>query len=292
MISIVKTTRLKDDSALGLVLSVFFGFGLVLLTFIQRMPNAAQAGLDKFLFGQAATLLASDVITMAVLGLIVLAFVALFWKEFKLLSFDPAFGASLGFPMRLLDVVLTTLLVVAIVIGLADRRRGADERDDRRAGRGGPAVDRPARAHGRAGGRSSAPSPGVSGAVISSSTAHLPTGPTIVLCVSVLVLISLFFAPNRGWSWRWARQRRNTPPADRLRARRPLQRWPTQHERVHTRPPRRGAARDECRARRRRRSLHEARPLAAGCSTSARTIVWALTPKRPYEAAKRPGICA
>jgi manganese/zinc/iron transport system permease protein len=50
---------------------------------------------------------------------------------------------------------------------------------------------------------------GVSGAAISSSTTHLPTGPTIVLCVSVLVFISLFFAPNRGLVWSWARRQRN-----------------------------------------------------------------------------------
>ena len=152
MISIVKTTRLKDDSVLGLLLSVFFGFGLVLLTFIQRTPNAAKAGLDKFLFGQAATLLASDVITMSVLGLIVLAFVALLWKEFKLLSFDPAFGASLGFRMRLARCGVDHAHRRGDCGGLADRRRGVDERDVRRARLGGPPMDRSAGGHDRAGG--------------------------------------------------------------------------------------------------------------------------------------------
>jgi len=208
MISIVKTTRLKDDSVLGLLLSVFFGFGLVLLTFIQRTPNAAKAGLDKFLFGQAATLLASDVITMSLLGLIVLAFVTLLWKEFKLLSFDPAFGASLGFRMRFLDVALTTLIVVAIVVGLQTvgvvlmsamfvaPASAARQWTDRLVGMIALAGLFGALA-------------GVSGAVISSSTTHLPTGPTIVLCVSVLVFISLFFAPNRGLVWSWTRRQRN-----------------------------------------------------------------------------------
>src|SRR5512139_3354695 len=208
MISIIKTTRLKDDSVLGLLLSVFFGFGLVLLTFIQRTPNAAKAGLDKFLFGQAATLLASDVITMSVLGLIVLAFVALLWKEFKLLAFDPAFGASLGFRMRFLDVALTTLIVVAIVVGLQTvgvvlmsamfvaPASAARQWTDRLVGMIALAGLFGAIA-------------GVSGAAISSSTTHLPTGPTIVLCVSVLVFISLFFAPNRGLVWSWARRQRN-----------------------------------------------------------------------------------
>jgi manganese/zinc/iron transport system permease protein len=118
IMSIVKHTRVKYDSALGLVLSVFFGFGLVLLTYIQKLPVATQAGLDKFLFGQAATLLRKDVVTIGVLGGIVLVFLLVFWKEFKLISFDPDFAFSLGFPVRILDILLTTLLVIAIVIGL------------------------------------------------------------------------------------------------------------------------------------------------------------------------------
>jgi manganese/zinc/iron transport system permease protein len=116
--AIVRNTRIKQDSALGLALSVFFGFGLVLLTFIQKQADASQAGLDRFLFGQAAALIESDVVTMAALGTLVLLAMLLFWKELKLLSFDPSFGASLGFPIPALDVLLTTLLVVAIVIGL------------------------------------------------------------------------------------------------------------------------------------------------------------------------------
>jgi manganese/zinc/iron transport system permease protein len=97
MLAIIRTTRIKSDTSLGLVLSVFFGFGLMLLTFTQRLPDATQAGLDKFLFGQAATLLQSDVITMSIVGMIILGVLAVFWKEFKLISFDTEFAASLGF---------------------------------------------------------------------------------------------------------------------------------------------------------------------------------------------------
>ncbi|MBI2862311.1 MAG: metal ABC transporter permease [Chloroflexi bacterium] len=208
VMSIVNTTRIKDDSALGLVLSVFFGFGLVVLTFIQKMPDATQAGLDRFLFGQAATLLERDVITMATLGALVLLTMMVFWKEFKLLSFDPDFGASLGFPMRLLDVLLMTLLVVAIVLGLqtvgvvlmsamviapaAAARQWTD--------RLGPMVGLAALFGALA---------GVSGAVISSTAARLPTGPTIVLCVSVITLVSLLLAPRRGLVWSWVRHQLN-----------------------------------------------------------------------------------
>ncbi len=91
---------------------------LVLLTYLQRNPTAAQAGLNSFLFGQAATLLMSDVVTMISFGGGALFLLILFWKEFKLLSFDRDYGSSLGFPMTFLDLLLTNLLVIGIVIGL------------------------------------------------------------------------------------------------------------------------------------------------------------------------------
>ena len=205
---ITASTRVKEDSALGIVLSVFFGFGLVLLTMIQKRPDASQAGLDRFLFGQAATLLQRDVVMIASLGAGALLVAALFWKEFKLLAFDPDFGASLGFPMRAVDVLLTSILVVAIVIGLQTvgvvlmsamvvaPAAAARQWTDRM---GGMLVL--AGAFGALA--------GVSGAVISSMAEHVPTGPTIVLCLTVLVGVSLTLAPNRGLVWAAARQARN-----------------------------------------------------------------------------------
>lgn len=86
MMSIVKHSRIKFDSALALVMSVFFGLGLVLLTYVQKQPNANQAGLNRFIYGQASTLLQRDVILMALCCVILLFVVVLFWKEFKLFS--------------------------------------------------------------------------------------------------------------------------------------------------------------------------------------------------------------
>lgn len=205
---VVGTTRVKEDSALGIVLSVFFGLGLVLLTAIQKRPDASQAGLDRFLFGQAATLLHRDVIMIASLGAVALGIAALFWKELKLLTFDPDFGASLGFPVRALDVLLTTVLVISIVIGLQTvgvvlmsamvvaPAAAARQWTDRM---GGMVV--------LAGGFGALA--GVSGAVVSSLGERVPTGPTIVLSLTVLVALSLAFAPNRGLVWEAVRQRAN-----------------------------------------------------------------------------------
>lgn len=202
--SVVRTTRVKEDSALGLAMSAFFGFGLVLLTYIQQLPDARQAGLTTFLFGQASALLLEDVFTTAALGGATLLVLLFFWTEFKLLSFDPDFAATLGLRVRVFDVLLTTLLVVAIVIGLqmvgvvlmsaliVAPAAAARQWTDRLGVMVGLA--------GLCGAAS-----GVSGAVLSSRY-KLPAGPTIVLCVSALVLGSLLFAPNRGLVFNGVRQ--------------------------------------------------------------------------------------
>ncbi len=208
MMGITRHTRIKEDSALGIILSVFFGFGLMLLTFLQRHPDARQAGLNNFLFGQAATLLERDVVTMALFGGGALLLMALFWKEFKLLSFDADFGASLGFSMRFLDILLTSLLVVAIAIGLqavgvvlmsamiVAPAAAARQWTDRLSVMVGLAALFGAIA-------------GVSGAMISSMGSGLSTGPLVVLSISVIVLFSFLFAPNRGLVWNWLRRRKN-----------------------------------------------------------------------------------
>jgi manganese/zinc/iron transport system permease protein len=208
MIAIVRNTHLKEDSALGMVLAVFFGFGLVLLAFAQKQPSAAQAGLDTFLFGQAASLVERDVLTMSFMGAVALGLMLLFWKEFKLLSFDPDYGATIGLPIRLLDIGLTSLIVVAIVVGLqtvgvvlmsamliapaAAARQWTD--------RLGLMVV----LAGLFGALS-----GIIGAVISATARGLSTGPTIVLTVSAFVVVSLLVAPNRGLLWNWLRHQRN-----------------------------------------------------------------------------------
>jgi manganese/zinc/iron transport system permease protein len=208
VMGIVRTTRVKYDSGLGIVLSVFFGVGLVLLTLIQKRPDASQAGLDRFLFGQAASLLEQDLYVMAALAGLALAATVLLWKEFKLLTFDAEFGASLGFPVRLLDIALTGLLVVAIVVGLQTvgvvlmsamvvaPAAAARQWTDRLA-----VMVLLAAAFGALA--------GVSGAVVSSSATRMPAGPTIVLCAGVIVVGSLFFASRRGLAWRWLRQGRD-----------------------------------------------------------------------------------
>ena len=208
VVEITRRSRIPFDAALGMTLSVFFGLGLVLLVVAQRNPEGSQAGLDKFLFGQAAAVVVEDVVVMATLGGVALVALAVFWKELKLLAFDEAFGATLGLPMRRMDLVLTTLLVVAVTIGLQTvgvvlmsailvAPAAAARQWTQRLGTmvllaaGFGALS------------------GVAGATLSATTDHLPTGPTIVLCAAAVVAVSLLAAPERGMVAAWLRARRN-----------------------------------------------------------------------------------
>jgi manganese/zinc/iron transport system permease protein len=208
ILTVVNRTRIKQDAALGIVLSVFFGAGTVLLTYIGRSGSGDQSGLDRFIFGQAATIVRDDVVTMGILAALALLVVALLFKEFKLLSFDPAFAASLGFPVARLNVLLTLLIVVAVIVGIqavgvvlmaamliipaAAARQWTD-------GLGAMVV-----ISGLFGAFS-----GVSGALVSATGANLPTGPLIVLCATALLVLSLFLGRSQGFLWGWIGSRRN-----------------------------------------------------------------------------------
>lgn len=208
ILNILRRTKIKEDAAQGIVLSVFFGLGLVLLTWIQRIPTASVAGLDKYIFGQAATLMTEDILTMSLLGALCLTLLGLFWKEFKLLAFDRDFGAAQGFPMRGLEILLTSLIVVAIVIGLqtvgvilmsamlvapaASARQWTDKLESMTLGSALiGAVS------------------GAAGALISSAENHLPTGPTIVILLTAVSVFSLLFGARRGLFWKLVQRLKN-----------------------------------------------------------------------------------
>jgi manganese/zinc/iron transport system permease protein len=225
ILRIVGETRISEDAALGIVLTVFFGFGIMLLTLIQHSGTASQSGLDKYLFGQAATLVQDQVLTMGLLGGAALLVVALLFKEFKLLTFDPAFAATLGLPVQRLSVLLTTLIVIAVMIGLQTvgvvlmaamliaPAAAARQWTNRLgimlflAGLFGALA-------------------GVSGAILSVSDSQLPTGPMVILSATVIVIVSLLFGKAQGMVWEALRNRRNRRglgPADGVRPALPQQ---------------------------------------------------------------------
>jgi manganese/zinc/iron transport system permease protein len=191
-------TKLKSDTAMALVLAVFFGFGLVLLTHIQRLPNANQSGLETFLFGQAATLLRRDVYAMLAIAGIALTIVLLFWKEFKLFTFDPAFSKALGFNNTFLEFCVNFLIVLAIVTGLQtvgvilmSALLIAPATAARQWTNNLITMVILSAFFGILA--------GLTGTVISGAADNLPTGPLIVLVSVSIVFISFIIAPERGW---------------------------------------------------------------------------------------------
>ena len=103
-----RSQRIKPDAALALVLSLFYGAGIVLLSIAQKVPSAGTAGLSSYLSGKGA-LLASDVLTFGVASVVVLALTTLFFKELLLTCFDSEYATAGGWPVKTLDALLILL---------------------------------------------------------------------------------------------------------------------------------------------------------------------------------------
>src|SRR5258705_13482011 len=88
------------------------------MTVAQKVPTSNQAVLNKFLFGNVSTLLKEDVVVIAGLALFIFAVIALCWKECMVYVFDPIFTHTMGFNLKIIESVLTVLLVIAITMGL------------------------------------------------------------------------------------------------------------------------------------------------------------------------------
>ncbi|MEM9350117.1 MAG: metal ABC transporter permease [Pseudomonadota bacterium] len=192
-----RRTRLSEDAAIGAVLGVFFGLGIVLLTVIQTMSAGRQAGLESFLLGSTAGMLFQDTVIIAVGGSLTVLVTWLLRRPMTLVAFDSAYAASLGYDVRRLDILMMGLVLAVTVIGMklvglilivamliipAVTARFWTDRSNRVIWIAG-AV----------GGIS-----GYLGAVLSASAPSLPTGPIIVLVAAGLFALSLFFAPARG----------------------------------------------------------------------------------------------
>lgn len=192
---ITRKTHLKKDTAMGIVLSVFFGFGLVLMTIIQKKPIPHQSILNKFLFGNASTLLPFDLLLIGGVSILFTFILLYLWKPFKLISFDPHFAHSIGYYPERAQFILTTLVIITVVLGLqtvgvilmstmliapAAAARQWTTRIEQMAPLAALLGTIAA----------------VAGSLMSSTVAQLPTGPVIVVILTSFVFISLVFAPQ------------------------------------------------------------------------------------------------
>ncbi|MBD8069589.1 metal ABC transporter permease [Bacillus sp. PS06] len=115
---IQSSSRVTEDTAMGMILSVFFGLGIMLMTITNRTAAGNQSGLDGFIFGQAAAMVRADVNTMMFLAIFVILVVFLGFKEWKLFLFDPDFAKGMGLSLTWMNILYTTVLVTTIVIGI------------------------------------------------------------------------------------------------------------------------------------------------------------------------------
>ncbi len=205
---ITSRSKIKEDTAIALVLSVTFGLGILLLTAIQHTGNAEQVGLSNFLFGKAAALVSDDLKTLALLGLMLVTTVLLFFKEFTLVAFDKAFAQASGLPVRRLELLLTSLTVLAIVVGIravgillmavmlitppAAARFWTNHL---------PTMVFLAAVLGMMA--------GLAGSFVSYVAPAMPTGPWIVMTISVIAYGSFLLAPRKGLLARRIQQHRH-----------------------------------------------------------------------------------
>lgn len=203
-------TRIRDDAAIGLVLSVFFGLGIVLSRIIQNRPTGNRAGLDGFILGKAASMVRADVFAIAGVAAVSLVLVALLYKELRMLCFDRDFARSIGRPVVVLDALLMGLLALVVVAALpavgvvmaaamliippAAARFWADRLWLVLALAG---VFGAAAAMLGTGLSAVLPGPGM-GADGGGQSRGLPTGPLIILAASAVFIGSALFAPTRG----------------------------------------------------------------------------------------------
>lgn len=194
---LTRATRLGEDAAIGAVLSVFFGFGIVLLTVIQSLSAGRQAGLEGFLLGSTAGMLRADALLIAAGGGLVLLVTLALRRPLLMIAFDEGYAQVRGLNVARHDMLLMTLVMGVTVIGLkivglilivalliipAVTARFWSEH-----------APRVIALAGLAGGLS-----GYLGAALSATAPDLPTGPLIVLVAFALFAASLLGAPNRG----------------------------------------------------------------------------------------------
>ena len=198
-------TRIKDDAAMGIVLSVFFGAGIAILGAIQTMPEGSAAGLESFIYGKTASMVMSDFQILVFVTTCVITCSLLLFKELRLLCFDETFAAALGWPVKFLDILLLALITAVTVAGLqavgliliiaflitpaAAARFWTHQ------------LDRMLVLSALIGGAS-----GWLGASLSAFIPRLPAGAVIVLVAALFFVVSLLIGTERGVIVRFLRQ--------------------------------------------------------------------------------------
>ena len=194
---VASRTKIPIDTAMAVSLAVFFGAGMLLLRIITNGPFPGKGGIQDYLFGNASVITIADLVTSTAVGAVALVLMVVFWKEFVLRTFDPALSTVLGYRSAVIDTLMFTTIVIAIVIGVkavgivlmiafvvtppAAARQWTNTL---------PGLVVLSGAFGAIGSGA--------GAYLSINLGHVPTGPLIVLVLFLIFLISLLVSPRRS----------------------------------------------------------------------------------------------
>jgi manganese/iron transport system permease protein len=112
--AISKGAKLREDTAIGIVFAGMFALGVAMISTVR----SSSVDLSHFLFGDVLGVSGGDLTRSAIFGALILACVALLYKEFMVLAFDPVLAETLRLPVRGLEYLLLTLIAVAIVVSI------------------------------------------------------------------------------------------------------------------------------------------------------------------------------
>lgn len=112
--AISRGARLKEDTAIGIVFAGMFALGIAMISTV----SSSAVDLSHFLFGDVLGVSSGDLLRSAVFSGLILACVALLYKEFMVLAFDPVLAETLRLPVRTLEYLLLALIAVAIVVSI------------------------------------------------------------------------------------------------------------------------------------------------------------------------------
>jgi len=192
------TTKLSEDTAIALVSTLFFAIGSVLLSVISKSQNAEQTGLKNFLFGKAATMTTFDIQVFTVISIVIIFIVLVFFKPFQLVCFNTEFAKSIGVKVKFIEFLLSTLTVMTVAIGiqavgvvLMSALLIAPAASARYWTNRLSIMVILAALFGMLS--------SVIGVMLSTMKSNMPTGPWIVFALFAFTLLTLLFAPKKGW---------------------------------------------------------------------------------------------
>lgn len=213
---LVRKLHVSGDAALCFVLSAFFGVGITLASHVQFTFSSLYRQIQAYLYGQAATMTDVHVLIYGILTLLIIATVALFYKELQVITFDRTFAKSLGIKTKGIDALVFTLITLAVVIGirsvgvvLMSAMLIAPAVSARQFSNKLYKVFCLAGAFGLLSGflgiYASVQLNDYLAVAYPGERLILPTGPSIVIIASLICVLSLLFSPERGMLLRFYR---------------------------------------------------------------------------------------